>query len=266
MCIFTQYTTDGDVLMNFFNPESKVMIFLGRITDYLILTLLWVICSIPIFTIGASTTAMFYTSFKILDDEDSYVTRCFFKSFKENFKQSTLLWLVAVAAFLFFVVDFHFYSQLDQGTMRFIGLVVFGFLFVLFTITMLYLFPYVSRFHCTFKQSIKVSLLLGIRHLFTTILIAVVDAAIVFVCLYYLILFIFMPGFLCLANSFLIRRVFKKYMPEKEELPDDDSFMTIEEIEARDAELAEAEAAAAETDATDVDAENSDDPDSSETE
>ena len=75
-----------------------------------------------------------------------------------------------------------------------------------------------------------------------------------------------MPGFLCLANSFLIRRVFKKYMPEKEELPDDDSFMTIEEIEARDAELAEAEAAAAETDATDVDAENNDDPDSSETE
>ena len=252
--------------MNFFNPESKVMIFLGRITDYLILTLLWVICSIPIFTIGASTTAMFYTSFKILDDEDSYVTRCFFKSFKENFKQSTLLWLAAVATLLLFWLEFQFYNALDKGTIRFIGQVVFGFLFVLFTIIMLYLFPYVSRFHCTFKQSIKVSLLLGIRHLPTTIFLAIVDAAIVFACLYYLILFMFMPGFLCLANSFLLRRVFKKYMPEKEELPDDDSFMTIEEIEARDAELAEAEAAAAETDATDVDAENNDDPDSSETE
>ena len=241
--------------MNLFNPESKVMIFLGRITDYLILTLLWVICSIPIFTIGASTTAMFYTSFKILDDEDSYVTRCFFKSFKENFKQSTLLWLVAVAALVFFLLDLQFYSSSDKGTMRFVGLVVFGFLLVLFTITMLYLFPYVSRFHCTFKQSIKVSLLLGIRHLPTTIFMAIVDAAIVFACLYYLILFMFMPGFLCLANSFLIRRVFKKYMPEKEELPDDDSFLTIEEIEARDAELAAAEAAAAEAD--DIDAENS---------
>ncbi len=250
--------------MNFFNPESKVMIFLGRITDYLILTLLWGICSIPIFTIGASTTAMFYTSFKILDDEDAYVTRCFFKSFKENFKQSTLLWLVAVAALVFFLLDLQFYSSLDEGTMRFVGLVVFGFLLVLFTITMLYLFPYVARFHCTFKQSIKVSLLLGIRHLPTTIFLVIVDAAIIFACLYYPMLFMFMPGFLCLANSFLIRRVFKKYMPEKEELPDDDSFLTIDEIEARDAELAEAEAATAET--TGTDAEDSDNSDSSKNE
>lgn len=242
--------------MNFFNPESKVMIFLGRITDYLILTLLWVICSIPIFTIGASTTAMFYTSFKILDDEDSYVTRCFFKSFKENFKQSTLLWLLALVVGIFLIVDILFYYNLDAGTMRFIGLVAFALLLVLYTITMLYLFPYVSRFYCSFKQSIKVSLLLGIRHLPTTIFLVVIDAVIIFACLYYLILFMFLPGFLCLANSFLIRRVFKKYMPEKEEIPDDDSFLTIEEIEARDAELAEAEAEAAAAKADSIDTEN----------
>lgn len=246
--------------MNLFNPESKLMIFLNRITDYLILTLLWILCCIPIFTIGASTTAMFYTSFKMLDNEDSYVTRCFFKSFKENFKQSTLLWLLAVAILVFLWVDFRFYSSLDAGVMRFVGLVVFGFLLALYAIMMLYLFPYVSRFHCTFKQSLKVSLLLGIRHLPTTIFMAIVDAAIVFVCLYYLILFMFMPGFLCLANSFLLRRVFKKYMPEKEEIPDDDSFATIDEIEARDAALAETAATAEASDTstkTDSDQESS---------
>ena len=247
---------DGDLAMNFFNPENKVMIFLSRITDYLILTFLWVLCSIPIFTIGASTTAMFYTSFKILDDEDSYITKCFFKSFKENFKQSTLLWLLAVAALAFLLLDFHFYSSLDEGTMRFIGLVVFGFLLVLFTITMLYLFPYVSRFYCTFKQSIKFSLLLGIRHLPTTILLIVVDAVIVFACLYYLILFMFLPGFLCLANSFLLRRIFKIYMPERKEISDDDSFLTIEEIEARDAALAVTEAEIAATAAENICTEN----------
>ncbi len=256
--------------MNFFNPESKVMIFLSRVTDYLILTLLWVICSIPIFTIGASTTAMFYTSFKILDDEDSYVTRCFFKSFKENFKQSTLLWLLALVVGIFLIVDILFYYNLDAGTMRFIGLVAFALLLILYAITMLYLFPYVSRFYCTFKQSIKISLLLGIRHLPTTILLVVLDAIVIFACLYYIILLMFLPGFLCLVNSFLIRQVFKKYMPEKEEIPDDDSFLTIDEIEERDAELAAQEAAAAESvivdDDTGIDTVDADETEVAETE
>lgn len=236
--------------MNFLNPDSKVMTFLNKVTDYLILTLLWILCSIPIFTIGASTTAMFYASFKLLDDQP-YISRCFFRSFKENFKLSTLLWLFAVVLLVFFVIDIQFYKALESN-MRYVGIIAFSLLLVLFIMTMMYLFPYVSKFHCNFKQAIKISLLLSIRHLPTTILLVVLDAAIIYGCLYYAVLFMFLPGILCFANSLLLRRVFKKYIPKEDEPEDDDSFMTIEEIEARDAELAAMAAAEEAASAEDV--------------
>ena len=76
--------------MGIFSPDSELMEFLGKVTDYIIINLLTLFLSIPIITMGAAHTAKFYTSMKIARGEEPSAVKCYFKSFRENFlKRST---------------------------------------------------------------------------------------------------------------------------------------------------------------------------------
>ena len=83
--------------MNFNLFDNPIMHGIGRIADFIILNLLWLVCSIPIITIGASTTALYTVMLKVVKNEEGYIARGFLKAFKENFKQSTLLMVVFVS-------------------------------------------------------------------------------------------------------------------------------------------------------------------------
>ena len=87
--------------MNFFNEDNflhQFFLFLGKL---IALNLLWMICSIPVITIGASTTAMYYCTLKLHKDKDIDAIKSFFKSFRRNFLQSTIIWVfLLVAAFI----------------------------------------------------------------------------------------------------------------------------------------------------------------------
>ena len=85
------------MLSGFFNYDNPVWRFIGKFGDLIILNVLWFVCSIPIFTIGASTTAVYYVTLKLARNDDGYTIRSFFKSFKENFKQATIIWLILLA-------------------------------------------------------------------------------------------------------------------------------------------------------------------------
>ena len=91
--------------MKFFSYESKFSQLLLKLCYACYLNLLWFLCSIPIFTVGAATTALYYASLQIVRDEDSHVGRLFFRSFKENFRQATAIWLILLAAGLFLSAD-----------------------------------------------------------------------------------------------------------------------------------------------------------------
>ena len=79
---------------------DRIFGFLGQL---IALNLLWIVCSLPVITAGASTTALYYCTLKLHKDGDIRVFHDFFKSFKQNFKQSTLIWILmaAVAVFLY---------------------------------------------------------------------------------------------------------------------------------------------------------------------
>ena len=74
------------MLQGLFNYDNPVWRFIGKLGDLILLNILWTICSIPIFTIGASTTAVYYVTLKLVRDEDSSTIKGFFHSFKSNFK------------------------------------------------------------------------------------------------------------------------------------------------------------------------------------
>ena len=84
------------MLQGLFNYDNPVWRFIGKLGDLIVLNILWTICSIPIFTIGASTTAVYYVTLKLVRDEDDSTIKAFFRSFKSNFKHpirtSPLVW------------------------------------------------------------------------------------------------------------------------------------------------------------------------------
>ena len=80
--------------MNIFKFESPVMQFIGKVADFILLNLLTIVCSLPIITFGAAYTAKYYVSMKIVRGEEGTLFKSYFKSFKENFKQSTIISII----------------------------------------------------------------------------------------------------------------------------------------------------------------------------
>ena len=107
------------MLRGIFDLDNPVMRFLSRVADIMILNLLFILCSIPVFTTGASLSALYYCLFKMKEGTEGYLVRKFFHSFRENFKQATLMWLIMlVPAFIMFM-EFLMYRTVEgsMGTL-----------------------------------------------------------------------------------------------------------------------------------------------------
>lgn len=212
------------MLSGFFNYDNPVWRFIGKFGDLIILNVLWLVCSLPIFTIGASTTAVYYVTLKLARDDDGYTIRSFFKSFKENFKQSTIIWLILLLAGAILGVDLYFFARLFNGssTVKTVMLTVFLAMALIYAAVAMYIFPLQSRFYNPLKRTFFNAFFMSIRHLFRTIGMIVIDGVLVaagFVFMIPPVLMIFMLfGFPLLAfiNSYILSPVFNIYMPKEE--------------------------------------------------
>ena len=230
------------MLSGFFNYDNPVWRFIGKFGDLIILNVLWFVCSIPIFTIGASTTAVYYVTLKLARNDDGYTIRSFFKSFKENFKQATIIWLIALVVGIIFAGDF---MILRNSTVSFgkVIMVLITIVAVIYLFTMIYIFPVLSRFENTVKNTIRNSFLMSVLNLPKTILLIIINlipTVLLLVTLQampLLILFGFsVPAYVA---SMLFVKIFKRFEPEEEEETSDEletlSFIREEEEEKQKA-------------------------------
>ena len=97
------------MLQGLFNYDNPVWRFIGKLGDLILLNILWIVCSIPIVTAGAATTAVYYVTLKLVRDENDGTIKNFFHSFKENFVQSTIIWVILLAAGALLAFDFWFF-------------------------------------------------------------------------------------------------------------------------------------------------------------
>jgi len=210
------------MLSGLFNYDNPVWRFIGKFWDVLVINFLWTVCSIPVFTIGASTTAMYYVTLRLARDDDGYTVRSFFKSFKENFKQATIIWLIflLVGALLAFDI-YYFVKIVPLSSFRTVMITIFFAMAFIWAAMLTYVFPLQSRFYNTVKRTIFNSFFMSIRHVFNTIGMLAVDGVIVFVTLGFIPqLTIFGVALIAFFNSYLFNNLFKRYMP-KEEKPAD---------------------------------------------
>lgn len=155
--------------MKFLSVDSPLMQGLGKMADLLWLNVLTLICCLPVVTIGASLTAMNYMALKIARNEECYITRGFFKSFKENFKQATLIWLIFLVVILILIGDFLIMrnSGLEFGSV-FQGIIAAIAILVIFTL--MYVFPVLAKFENTIFRTIKNAFLMSLMQFPKTLL------------------------------------------------------------------------------------------------
>ncbi len=203
-------------MSNLFNLDNPIFSIINKIVDIVLLSIVYTLICIPIFTIGPATTALYYTVVKNIRKERSYPFREFFKSFKDNFKQGLGLTIIFIVVYLILYVDIKFVQHSLTGTKQSVFMGIFIGLTVLAIIVNLYVFPYLSRFEITVKQLLKNCFYLAIRHLPSTLVLAVITgASLLLSYLFFPIGSLIIPGLSILLQSLLIERIFKKYMPEK---------------------------------------------------
>ncbi len=221
--------------------DNMFVRILSRLGDAMLLSLLFVVCSVPIFTIGASLTALYYTAMKGITLDGGYVFRYFMKSFKENFKKSTIMWLAFLLAFIVFGVDVWFwYQQFTPGEVTIANvLLVFSIILLSLTFFMfLYAFPLQAKFENTIRVQLRNAFLLSVKYFPTTLLITVITAVIVWAFYYQpaiAIVGFVMVGFGAVGYlyAYFMLRCFKPYLPQEEE-HDDEWYLEDDDEESDD--------------------------------
>lgn len=196
-----------------FSYNGKVSTFFRKCTELLMINTFWLICCMPLFTIGAATTAMYYTIHKCVLHDRGYVTKEFFRSFYLNCKQGIILWCIYVGVGLLFVQDiYYFYHRLLEGDS--IGMLWYLFLGLLLILILqiVYTFAYLARFENSIGRTIKESLIIMLIHLGTNIkLVAILLIACLMVYLKFTFILI-LPASFMLITCCNLEKIFGKYM------------------------------------------------------
>jgi uncharacterized membrane protein YesL len=202
-----------------FDMDSPFMRFLNRVADLLFLNIIVMVCCIPIVTIGAAFTAMHYVLLKMVRGEEGYLFRGFLKSFKQNFKQATAIWLMILLFIAVFVGDtlvFN-YSTIEFPAVFKIVLVMVGIIVVLIST---YIFPLLARFDNTVKNTVKNATLLAVANLPKTLAMALIYATPLlmgYLSAYsYVFIFMFGLSLPAYAAAYIYSNIFKKFEPEEE--------------------------------------------------
>ena len=144
-----------------------------RLTEVLLLNLLWLLFSLPVVTIGCSTAAAFSVAMKFVDESEGHIWNDFITAFKANWKQGLPLGLISVVAVTAVYLDFTIADQVENS----LPFLIVGFLTAFFLLfSLLYVFPLIVRYENTIPNSLKNSFHLGMKHIGRTFLLILVVA------------------------------------------------------------------------------------------
>ncbi len=201
--------------MRFNITDNVIVRALNKICDMVCLNILWLVCCIPVITIGASTTALYTIMLKMVKNEEGYIFRGFFRAFKSNFKQSTVIWIVLLLAGIICRIDAGAAGTIS-GTAGLIMRSVFYLIGFILLSVMIYVFPLTARYENSIRATFRNALILTVAKLPYTVLMAVVTAAAVIASLWNSVTLMFaIPLWLLIGgsliawiNSYILLRVF----------------------------------------------------------
>lgn len=210
-------------MSKFFNPDGPLMRFMTKLADLMILNILFLVTSLPVVTVGAAWTALSYVTLKMVRDEEGAIARSYFRAFRQNFRQATVLWLGVLAIGAVLVLDFRVLSGAEAAWAGFLRLAL-GLLAAALVMILQYLFPVLARFDASLKDTLKNAALLALAHLPKTALMtaAAVGAAVISLwsslTVSVAVLVWLMIGFAAMAfgNAGILAKIFEQHLPKQE--------------------------------------------------
>ncbi len=212
------------MLKRFFHYDNPVFQAINTIGEIIILNFMWMLFSLPVFTIGASTTALMYSCMK-LHHHDGYPWSNFWTSFRENFKQATALFFIYFIAGGILAADMILGNQArnSYGTFMKVAACV---LAIPYFLTLLYVFGVQSKFVNRVKDTIRYSFFLAIRNWKATLQMAILVVVVVWanttVGLVNYLTIMFGAGFIAYFFTAYYNRVFEPYLPKDEDEIEDE--------------------------------------------
>ena len=204
-----------------FNDNNPFWKGMGRIFDVCELNILWLMCCLPVFTIGPATTAFYYAMINLVRGEETYVHKDFFRSFRRNFKQGTLVGLLLTALGAFLVLDVYIARRSGTGIYTFF-MVFFFIILLLWSFVTLYTFPLLAKFEYKTKDLFVMAFTMSVRHFPQTLLMLLVLVFALWVCHLLPGLIFIAFGLVCEFHATLFAAMFRDRLPKVWADPDGD--------------------------------------------
>lgn len=207
-----------------FNMTNPFWSFMGKLLDVIALHVFWIVCSLPVVTIGPATVALYYTLMKEARDEGGAYFRMYFRAFVENLKKGIPLGLIFLIGMggLIFSAYFNYMQYVNTGAyywdvLKYVSILIGVIWFGVFE----YAFPLMARFENTVLKTLELGFFLSLKHIGWTIIMTALFVGFYFLVLWFgyalAILLILGYGFVVFLDSYILNYIFKPYVDEQEE-------------------------------------------------
>ena len=213
---------DGEMLYNEImklNNDSPIFVFIHNLVDFVVLNVLFLLLCLPIFTIGASLTALHSITLKEARGEGPAMLRGFLSAFKANIRRATPMFLIYAAAggILSFSAVFWF----NVGGFGFVVAALMAVGFIALLLSFLYAFALLARFENSAKATMLNGLYIAATNIGHTLALLAINviiiAAIVFVDFGGVFFLLMGFAFSAYCKAFIFKAVFKKYGDDLDE-------------------------------------------------
>lgn len=194
-----------------FNIDNPVWRFIGNLADFFVLSILTFVCSIPIVTAGAAFTSLAYVTLKMASNQEGKLFQQYFKCFRQNFKQATIIWLVFLVVGIVLLIDLNY--GLTAGTDASSAMLITSIVcIVLWICTFLMTFTLLARVDNTTKAIIQMAGAMTIHNFLPVLSTAIVMVAFILVGVFvFWPVLLLTPGLPAYINAFIYNRILTRY-------------------------------------------------------
>lgn len=207
----------GGGLRDAFEFEGSFYTYTGKIFDLIVVSVLWVLGSLPVVTFGASCSALYAAVSRSVRRDAGTAAAQFWKTYRRDLRSSLPVWLCFGAAIFVLLLNFGIVRGRTEGLTCLFFMMFYGFLTLLLIMACCYAFPALSRFDMPGGWIVKLSFYLLVRHLHVSLMLLALFAGAYLLILWKVMLVVIVPGVTALLASFLIDPILERHMPDGEE-------------------------------------------------
>jgi uncharacterized membrane protein YesL len=152
--------------------DGRIFRFATKVSNLFLLNILWLIFSIPIITMGAATSALYYVTLKMVKNEEGYIVKSFWNAFRENLKQGIIIELVLLVGGVILLGDIWYFLHLGN-IFGYIIAAIFSIGLSIYVLTLIFIFPLLAKYSNTVFGTLKNAVLMSLTHLPSSIAMSV---------------------------------------------------------------------------------------------